>query len=346
MRKKIINIGTLRSFNSLSLTLAPQLDELRYGYIKGKGEIPIWDLRNIEIGYASIAALTAFLSISKKIRDFIGAPIEIMTHWKPEFQGFLADIGFVKIANDFNLYDWKGMLGGYSTGKAHPQTKIFYYSDLPLIDNYDIDQIIEWKDAKRQEIKHSMILRLSNLFDSELFHEQWSNNLESVLTITGAELIVNSLLHGNEIAFVGVQRSSRGITTAICDSGIGFPKSMKNNFSWLKKKPLLKHTNALMLASLMSKNRIGLYRAIDDVILTNGHVIMSSFNSEIRWESNMWEKAKELSLEADGKIIDIKKLGEPLKGYRELHEIYNGYYKEYDSFLVGSRVSFEIPFIL
>jgi hypothetical protein len=62
------------------------------------------------------------------------------------------------------------------------------------------------------------------------------------------------LLHGNDVAFVGVQRSSRGVTMAICDSGIGFPKSMKNNFEWLKQKPQLPHTKAIILASLLTSS--------------------------------------------------------------------------------------------
>ena len=344
MHKKIINVGTLRSLNSLTLTLAPQLDQLRETFIRGEGAIPVWDLRNIEVGRVSIAALTSFLSISKKIRDFIGAPIEIEIHWHPKFQGFLADVGFIKISENFGLYDWKGMLGDYKIGNTNPHTRIFYFSDLPTIDKSDQEQVIAWKDIKRQEIKHSLLLKLSNLFNSKLFHQGWSDNLESVLTITGAELVVNSLLHGEEIAFVGVQRSSKGITTAICDSGKGFPKSMQTNYLWLKNQALLDHTKALLLASLMSKNKIGLYRAIDDVLLSNGHVIMSSFDTEIRWQQSLWDKAKTLKIQQDGKIIDLKALGNPLTGYAELEEIYNGYYKEYDSFLVGTRISFEIPF--
>ncbi|GAB3333006.1 hypothetical protein GCM10027429_13070 [Marivirga atlantica] len=346
MTKSVINVGPMKSLNSLSLYLAPQLDELRNSYIEGRGAIPVWDLRNIPPKGVSIAALTSFLSISKKIRDFIGTPIEILIHWQPEFQGFLSDIGFVQIAREFDLYNWQGMLGGHKTGKTNPKTRIFYYSDLPNIDRSNNEQLIEWKDRKRQEIKHSIALRLSNLFNTKIFHESWSNNLESVLTITGSELIVNSLLHGNDIAFVGVQRSSRGITTAICDSGIGFPKSMKSNYEWLKDKPPLSHTKAIILASLLSKNKIGLYRAIDDVLATGGYVNMSSYDTEVRWENHLWNQAKELKIQFDGKIVDISSLGKPLRGYKALEEIYQGYYKEYDAFLVGSRVAFEIPFVI
>lgn len=340
---KIINVGPLKSFGSLTFHLAPQLEELRDSYIKGERLIPVWDLRNISPYGASISALTAFLSISKRIRDFIGQPIRILIHWQPEFQGFLSDIGFVQIANEFDLYDWQGMLGGYKTGNTNPKTKIFYYSNLPDIDKTDLDQVINWKDTKRQEIKHSIIFRLSNLFDSKYFYESWSKNLESVLTITTAELVVNSLLHGNDIAFVGVQRSRRGITTAICDSGIGFPKSMMINNKNLSTYKDLTHFKALVLASLQSKNKIGLYRAIDDVINTDGYVIMSSFNTEIRWEHKYWVLAK--SIENKLQILENDKLlGEPIKGFVNIDRITNGYHKIFDKSLIGSRITFEIPF--
>lgn len=342
--EKIINVGPLKSFGSLSFYLGTQLDELRESYIKGEKVIPVWDLRNISPYGVSISALTAFLSISKKIRDFIGQPIKILIHWQPDFQGFLSDIGFVQIAKEFDLYDWQGMLGGYKMGNTNPKTKIFYYSNLPEIDKNDLDQIIEWKDTKRQEIKHSIVFRLSNLFDSKYLYETWSQHLESVLTITAAELVVNSLLHGNEIAFVGVQRSRTGITTAICDSGVGFPKSLKFNSKNTSIFKNLTHFQALVLASLQSKNKIGLFRAIDDVIGTEGYVIMSSFNTEIRWEHDYWEQAK--SLDNKFKIVENEKtLGEPLSGYANMERVLKGYHKIFDSSLVGSRITFEIPFI-
>jgi hypothetical protein len=337
-----INVGPLTSFNSLNLYLSPGLDKLRTDYTKGKQTIPVWDLRNIYPKKVAISALVAFLSISKKIRDFIGQPIEVISLWQPEFQGFLSDIGFVQISQELDLFDWKGMLGGFPSGKTNPHTKIFYYSNLPL-DFDDHDKIVLWKDKKRQEIKHSMLIRLNTVFDSKMLNERWSKNLESVLTITAAELIVNSLLHGRDTAFVGVQRSPKRITTTICDAGFGFPRSMRQNHEWLKEKKLLKHNEALLIASLLSKNKIGLYRAVDDVILTGGYVIISSFDSEIRWERKMWEKAKDALEDKGLSKVKLQDIGDPIEGYVDTGRIYQGYYKMYPTFLVGSRITFEIP---
>ena len=342
--QQIINVGPLTSFNSLNLYLGPELTKLRNSYLSGEGLIPIWDLRNISPKGASIAALTSFLSISKKVRDFIGSPIEIIAHWQPQFQGFLSDIGFIKIATEFDLYDWKGLLGGYRTGVTNPQTKIFYYSDLPLIDRANSEEVANWKDLKRQEIKHSIIFRISNLFNSKSIDNNWSQNLESVLTITMAELVVNSLLHGNDIAFVGIQRSGRRVTTAVCDSGIGFPKSMHINQKREISTPLISHLEGLLQASLQSKNKIGLYRAIDDIIDTDGYVIMSSFDAEIRWQSQIWEIAKSLKINSPNEKIEIEGLGDPIEGFVGYERINQGYYKKYNDFLLGSRITFELPF--
>ena len=341
---KIINVGPLKSFNSLTFYLGSQLDELRNSYIIGERVIPIWDLRNISPYGASISALTAFLSISKRIRDFIGQPIKILIHWQPEFQGFLSDIGFVNIAKDFDLYDWQGMLGGYKTGTTNPKTKIFYYDNIPNLDRNEQEEVIRWKDSSRQEIKHSIIFRISNLFNSKYFYEEWSKNLESVLTITTAELVVNSLLHGNDVAFVGVQRSKKGITTAICDSGIGFPKSLLSNSKFNPSFANLNHYQALVIASLQSKNKIGLFRAIDDIIESQGYVIMSSFNTEIRWEYELWNQAK--LIENKSVILQNEAvLGNPLSGYGDLNRVQRGYYKYFENSLVGTRITFEIPFL-
>jgi hypothetical protein len=338
--KMEINIGPLSSFNSLNLYIGPHLDKLREDYANGIQTIPVWNLRNISSKKVSIAALVAFLSISKRIRDFIGQPIRVESRWDPDFQGFLADIGFIQIADKFCLYDWQGMLGGYRIKKTNPKTKIFYYSDIPKeFSNHE--SLIAWKDSKRQEIKHSMVLRLNNVFDSPGLNDNWSANLEAVLTITTAELIVNSLLHGQEYAFVGVQRSSKRVTATVCDTGRGFPKSMNKTYDFAKKP--LSHSKALLIASLLSKNKIGLYRAIDDVILSGGYVIMSSFDSEIRWEEKIWKKAKGL-LETKGLTnIEINDLGTPIEGFVEANKVFGGYYKKHDSLLIGTRITFEIP---
>ena len=344
MEKQIINIGSLSNLSNLNYHLGKELNLLRDSYIHGNGKIPIWDMRNIPPKNASISALTAFLTISKTIRDFIGQPIEVLAFWQPEFQGFLSDIGFLKIAHKFDLYDWKGMLGGYDNDKTSVTTKIFYYSDVPIIDYGSQSEIINWKDIKRQEIKHSIHFRLNNIFNSKLFHESWNKNLEAVFTITLSELVVNSLLHGRDTAFVGVQRTKRGVSTAVCDSGRGFLRSMKDTKSHLKGNLENSNLNALLISSLQSKNKIGLFRAIDDIILSDGYVIMSSFDGEILWKKEIWERAKKNENQRGIDNITTEGIGNFTNGFVDSIFKEEGYFKKYDNFLVGSRITFEIPF--
>lgn len=74
--EQIINVGSLSSLSNLNFHLTKELKTLRESYLSGNGNIPIWDLTKIVPKKVSFAALTAFLTISKTIRDFIGKPNE------------------------------------------------------------------------------------------------------------------------------------------------------------------------------------------------------------------------------------------------------------------------------
>ncbi|MAW96876.1 MULTISPECIES: hypothetical protein [unclassified Leeuwenhoekiella] len=344
MKEQIINIGSLSSISNLNYHLTKELKILRDSYLSGNDNTPIWDLRDLTPKKVSFSALTSFLAISKTIRDFIGQPIEIMAHWHPEFQGFLADTDFLKISNEFDLYDWKGMLGGYESNKTSPNTRIFYYSNIPQFHYTDQKKIIEWKDLKREEIKRSVSFRLKPIFDNDYFNNQWNIELEAVFTTTISELVVNSLIHGRSTAFVGVQRTRKGITTCVCDSGIGFLKSLEkykpNLLESLKKSSLL----AILYASFHSKNKIGLYRAISDVIQSGGYINISSFDSEILWKSHIWNFIDQHENLDDVLKLELTNTDYYFNKYVDFDKLNKGYFKNYDHFLIGSRITFEIPF--
>jgi len=344
MKEQIINVGSLSSLSNLNYHLTKELKILRESYLNGNGNIPIWDLTSLTPKKVSFAALTTFLSISKVIRDFVGKPIEIKVQWHPEFQGFLSDIAFLKISKEFDLYDWKGMLGGFSSNKTSPNTRIFYYSDIPTFNYTDTNCIIDWKDIKREELKRSISFRLKPIFDNTYFINQWNKELEAIFTTTISELVVNSLIHGRSIAFVGVQRTRKGITTCICDSGIGFLNSLK------KYKPELidyldnSNLKSILYSSFHSKNKIGLYRAISDVIKSEGYINISSFDSEILWKSKNWEYVDNNQTLEDVLKLRLEKSDYYINGFVDIEKLDNGYFKKYDHFLMGSRITFEIPF--
>lgn len=344
MKEQIINVGSLNSPSNLNFHLTKGLKLLRESYLKGDGHIPIWDMTNITPKKVSFAALTSFLSISKTIRDFIGKPIEIRVHWLPEFQGFLADIDFLKIASEFDLFDWKGMLGGFSEDKTSPNTRIFYYNDIPSFEYTDVNQIIAWKDLKREEIKRSIIFRLRPIFNNNYFIETWNKELEAIFTTTISELVVNSLIHGRSVAFVGVQRTRRGITTSVSDNGMGFLNSLSQYRPEMKSSLQDSNLKAILYSSFHSKNKIGLYRAINDVIKSEGYINISSFDSEILWGQNNWKEINKHQTLEELLEFDIQGSNYLINKFVEFETLRKGYFKKYDHFLMGSRITFEIPF--
>jgi hypothetical protein len=344
MEKQIINVGSLTSISNLNYNLTEELKILRDSYLSGNGNIPVWNLTNLTPKKVSFAALTAFLSISKTLRDFIGRPIEIEVLWHPEFQGFLADIEFIKISEEFDLYDWKGMLGGYKTNTTSPNTRIFYFSDLPDFKYNDISKIANWKDSKREEFKRSISFKLKPIFDNNYFVNQWNKELEAVFTTTISELVVNSLVHGRSIVFVGVQRTRKGITTCVCDSGIGFLNSLKRYKPEISESLSNSSLKSILYSSFHSRNKIGLYRAISDVIDSDGYINISSFDAEIQWKKDLWTYIDDF--ESLQKILDLEipKTEYFIDGFIDSNRLNKGYFKKYNHFLMGSRITFEIPF--
>lgn len=344
MNEQIINVGSLNSLSNLNYHLTKELKTLRESYLVGNGNIPVWDLTNLIPKRVSFSALSAFLSISKTIRDFIGKPIEVRLLWHPDFQGFLSDIGFLKISIEFDLYDWKGMLGGFSSNKTSPFTRIFYYSDIPDFNYTDTEKIIKWKDGKREEIKRSISFRLKPIFDNNYFANEWNKELEAIFTTTISELVVNSLIHGRSIAFVGVQRTRKGITTCVCDSGIGFLNSLKKYRPEIKNLLDNSQLKSILYSSFQSKSKIGLYRAINDVIESEGYINISSFDSEIMWKPKIWSYINNYTSPEEILNIVIENSDFYINKYVDSEILNNGYLRKYDHFLMGSRITFEIPF--
>jgi hypothetical protein len=181
--------------------------------------------------------------------------------------------------------------------------------------------------------------------------------LENTVSKTAVELIVNSLVHGKSIVFVGLQRTSKRVTVAISDSGIGFPKSLQNNFSELKNKPLLDHTQGLLLGCIIKTNEHGIRLALNDIlnlesilykdILSNdGWLVVSSYDTEIRWQKLNWLKV--LQSVDNNNIIEsvtnpIELLGEPVDYKIQLEDKKTGYWQRFDNYIRGSRFVFEIP---
>ena len=347
-----INIGSLSSLNSLVYYFAPKLEEVRQAYRRGETPNILLDFRNIKYGNINIGALTSLVSILKRLREFVGKPIPATINWDPKLQGFLADIDFFGIVSKYNLIDWQpsGIIGGYRTGQINPNTKLVYYADTSSTDSLSEYEIGLKKADLKQKIAPNFLLRCANLFYG------LDKRTEEILTSTSLELIVNSLLHGEDIAFVGLQRSHSRITISVCDTGIGFSRSLSKaylNNSNLQKLP---HAEAIFIGSLIQKNVHGLRLAIQEVLnlksdmptldfSNDGWVIISSYGSEIRWQKRNWLNAIS---HFDSTNISVSKpniyaaLGPPSNDYHSSGASMDGYWRNYPNYLVGTRITFEV----
>ncbi|MDQ3099862.1 MAG: hypothetical protein M3R08_00625 [Bacteroidota bacterium] len=344
----IINTGPVSSFGSLTYHVAPRLADLRNALVHGYDPNVAFDLRGLSQGRMSISALTAFLSLAHRLRTFYGHPIPTLINWNPAIQSFWADVDFLKIVQQLSLLEInQGLLGGYKSGQTNKQTRILYFNEIPSPSDLSTkENMYAWKDACRQSVKERLSYFLFDLLRNIGIPLAKARNLEMVLGITTAELIVNALLHGRDLAFVGIQRSSRGVTVSVCDSGRGFLKSMRDNYlNQMPQSNEATHANAIAIASLMKREEIGLYRAISDVLGNYGWVVMSSFDCEIRWEPEFWLKVASRFDENRpfDHLVGLKLLGQPQDSRYGVKESYRGYYKQFKDSLVGTRVTFEIP---
>jgi hypothetical protein len=345
----VVNIGPLTSFNSLLYHIGPQFQKIRDAYLRGESPEIIFDFKNLGFQKGmSIAAITALLSSAKKLKDFLSFPIPAIINWDPVLLGFLADIGFFEYCDKFQIFEWlpKNIIGGYKSGKTNPNTKILYYADIHKIrSDEDLLRIGEIKAGLKQKISSNFLMRTSRLF------EGFDNTLEEIIGNTSLELIVNSLVHGEDTAWVGIQRSSKRITISICDSGIGFQKSLRRSYKNQNNLGNLNYEDSLFTGCLVQKNEHGLRLAISEVLNmeysdlsanNEGWVIISSFNTEIRWQKNNWKSALNYFDNHTGIPKIVEGLGSKLDNFIEREQIENGYWKKFDNYLLGTRITFEI----
>ena len=355
-----INIGSLSSYSSLYNNLAPSLSYLRKLYANDKLPEKIYfDFRYIERKRIKISALTYLLSVSHNISRIYKRPFDVIINWDPYILSFLHDLDFISIANYFRLYDWEGYIGGYKSGQFNPNSKLFYFEEINSIFNFsskiDLDR---WKEECREDIEIELEKRFEKILLIQDLDREYNIFLIDKLISTTAELIVNTLLHGQEICFMGIQRTSKGISISISDSGLGLIDGLKNFRKWaqsvnLKEKyidfEIKNDIDALLNAALIKENDVGLKSAIDDIINDlNGYVTMSTGLAEIRWETQNWNIASQ-RFDYDNFHKNLQSandlLGEEKKGFMSKSDYYKGYYQIHKNYLKGTRISFEVPFV-
>lgn len=355
--KLIINVGTLSSIGMIYYNIAPKLDKLRSLINVGKKEkVPdvIWDFRNLESKKINMAALTTFLAISKGLSDYYKKPILTLFRWDPYILRFLYDIHFFKVAEEIGSMIWdERLIGGLSKIRPNRDTKIIYFNHyntetlltrgLSYSNNVALN---DWKECNREIISDKIIIQFGNIFTHNIFYDSWNTHLMAILSDIVGELVINSILHGQSTPFVGIQRSTAGISVCVSDSGVGFLTSIKKSNPWINEINIDSELEAIMYASLMKKENIGLRNVIEDVIISGGWTVVSSNNSKIRWELDNWENAKANFSTSNMKQAKQKVgyiLGEQRKKLTFGNNTRKGRYKTYSNTIKGSRIDFEIP---
>lgn len=347
-----VNIGPLSSFGSLQYYLGAKMTELRESYIRGESPEVIWDFRNVQYKRFKISALTAFVSLAKKVSDYTGRPTKVILAWDPNLLGLWKDIGLFEISDRFGIFEWpKGMIGGYNSGNTNESTKILYFSDYRSAQDFDdVEDLIDFKIELKQKIFPNLLLRTSSILKN-------FRNQDFVVKVANAtvELIVNALVHSEDIAFVAFQSSRTGVTIAVCDSGIGFPRSLKKSYPHLTNNKLLSHQEAVLLGCIIKQKSMGLRYVIDDILNIKtikyedinknyGWINISSYNAEFRWQRELWEKAKDGVNQHDNDSFElkVKNILGPSKVFLDPEDYIKGYWKIHDHRLIGTRISFEI----
>jgi hypothetical protein len=356
-----INVGSLQGLGSLFSGVSASLEKFSTLYQKGAAPAVIWNLAELQPRRINLAALTAFLAIAFRLRRFTDYPPILRPSDDSDVNDFLADISFFAIGREYKLWRFEPgrTTGLVKPGRTNPNSNIFIVNLGEVPSRIDEIEFNAWKDWVRGEIKKELLLKCGPLFKP---HQRtaipYRKELVDELSITTAELGLNSVIHGRSPAFVGLQRTSARITVAISDCGVGFLRTLQeyrdqaqirknNNKQALSEIPEVEtDIQALLLGSLINRKGYGVRRAISTVIRSGGWVNISSGNAQIEWRGPLWDRivsvtGERLDFELNEKAVlgsDARRDAGHTRRDKGL-----GYYRIFENELRGTRVSFEMP---
>jgi len=337
-----INIGGLQSLASIYNHLSGDLQ--KFNNLWSSGETPeiIWDFREIKPGCINLAAISFFLAIAHRVRQYTESPPKCLLDWNSRVFGFLADIDFFYIANQFNLLEWPYEIGGYETGKTNPNTKLLVYTPLKPKPSYkDKEAISKYKQIHREEYSTDIIAKCEALFtENDRLNSRYE--LPLIMSRLCAELATNSILWGESPAFLGLQRTSKKITICISDIGVGFKNSLAiQDCTSRFITPETSDIFAIAIGCVKNTQELGLRRAISELTDLGGTISITSSSGEIFWKKAAWLKFIE-NFSFDGLQNSFGSLPNPV--YRTTHEDFEkGYTRHWTNSIRGSRINFSIP---
>lgn len=338
-----INVGRLKNIESFSSQVEKQLQAYNRCYKAGDRRVVEWNLEYLEPRHTNLTAITAFLSMAYRLRIITGMSHTARFVWNRDLQGFLADINFFRIIKQYDLFRWnEEQTGGYVTGSTNPNSLLIVAPLRLAPREEDVGHWKAWKDETRSHWQRKLTLKCNNLFSPGFGSQDYPEKLRDQIIISAAELILNAHMHGEQAAFIGLQRSGVGITVSVCDSGIGLAQSLKTSE---KLTPAQCESPGVpaTVASFVNKRDMGLQRVIDKVVAENGYVIVSSDADSITWSAANWSLACAAFDEPSPEITDVAAiLGSPMRG-KFAPSRQEGGWNTQEFGLSGTRVAFELP---
>jgi hypothetical protein len=243
----------------------------------------------------------------------------------------------------------ENIVGGFSewAGSTNPNTMILSFpeaTDAPPWD--ETGEWQSWKDQNRQNLTMSLLAKCGAIFDQPGSSRRAEARMVEPIARTVAELVLNAQFWGQSSAFVGLQRSNSGrISVSVCDVGQGFLTTMTEQSQRKKLTPPKTHFEAMLLGCFHNREDFGLRSAIDRIVRSRGWVTVSSYDTEIHWSGEFWQRAVTLTEQNDSNpSILAKQLGGRVdKSPSTATERMNGYWRKYATGLRGVRIAFELP---
>lgn len=322
--------------------------------VHNKKDLPLWwkldELNEKEI---NIPALTTYLSYAYLVRQYFGESIPTVLRYDEYINSFLNHINFFKVAKEKDiLYYEEGIIEGksYIRDRFNPAKIIIVdgvLNNVDYADNFKLYKIKgELLDDKAEEIKN----KIWNLFvsnDLNYINPDFIDNL----SILSSELVVNSLIHGQSPAFIGLQRienwKKRTLKIIVCiaDVGGGFLKAFRLSQPWSNYLKINSNLDAIYNACLMDKEYEPGLKDITNVVVNeyNGYVNICSMESEIHWSQISWNNAlNKFDHNNFQKTLQLtsSSLEQIFVAKRENYE--KGFYRIHKSFLPGTRITFEL----
>lgn len=248
------------------------------------------------VDFVSPLVIPNILTVGYILKSFFGEPVELLIPWKPKLLSYLYEVGFLRIAKEYELFAIdEGYIGGLDLGHLYPGC--FTYCFGPELDYEDIRYQLMGSISIINELAEKTIKKL----------DEKGEQLLNLLT----EVCYNACIHSNNMCFATIQTNlidsnrHKKAYLSISDCGQGFFNTLNTKFVNGNGAPLLlgkdefaalepdyQNFYSILEAVLYRQHYkiFGLYQVIDNVISANGVVRVHCFDTQIVFTRDSFKK--------------------------------------------------------